>query len=60
MVAYKIKYFNISKNQDELKHFYNRNDFYKLFNVLLGHTNCKDVKGYRYDSRSRRYKEIKV
>lgn len=58
MVEYKIKYFNISKNQDELKHFDNRNDFYRLYFALLGHTNTKDVKGYKYDVRSRRYKEI--
>lgn len=60
MVEYKIKYFNISKNEDIIKHFESRNDFYRLYNCLLGHTNVKDLKGYKYDFRSRRYKEIKV
>lgn len=58
MVNYKLKFYSIKKNKDELKQFDSFDDFIALYKILLGHTYIKDLKAYKYNKASRLYKEF--
>lgn len=60
MVEYKLKFYSVKKNKDELIHFKNKEEFYSFVNTLLGHTFIKDLKAFHYDRIKHEYKEIKL
>lgn len=60
MVEYKLKFYSIKKNKDELIHFDSKDEFFEFANKILGNTFIKDLKGFRYDRKTHRYKEFMI
>ena len=55
---YKIQFFNIDKNLDQVKLMDNYADWAQLYYLLLGKRNIIDLKAYKYDLHEREYREV--
>jgi hypothetical protein len=55
---YKLTFFNIDKNSDQVKLFDNYADWSKLYYMLLGKKNILDLKALKFDMKSKQYREV--
>lgn len=60
MNKYKLSFYSIKKNKDEVKYFDNREQLEQLKNCLLQKVYIKDLEAYAFNSRSKMYERIKL
>lgn len=60
MNKYKLSFYSIKKNKDEVKYFDNREQLEQLKNCLLQKVYIKDLEAFVFNSRSRNYERIKL
>lgn len=60
MNKYKLCFYSIKKNKDEVKYFDNREQLEQLKNCLLQKVYIKDLEAFVFNSRSRNYERIKL